>query len=91
MKGHVVASGTLVPVTEIALRGGKVILTCTATGPIPASDDVGAVTVFGEDGICFGQGYCNLTWPEVRPCDTLLLTITMGVDRCYGDAEAATS
>lgn len=89
MKGHVVAAGTCVPVTGIALRGGKVILTCTATGPIPASDDVGAVTVFGEDGTGFGQGYCNLTWPEVGPDDTLALSVAMNFERCYGDAEAA--
>jgi hypothetical protein len=84
------ASGTRIPVTEVALRGGKIVLTCTAAGPIPASDGVGAVTVFGEDGTGVGQGYCNLTWSEVRPCDTLALSVTMGFESCYGDVEAVT-
>lgn len=83
------ASGARLPVTEVALRGGKVSLECTARGPIPASDGPGAVTVFGEDGIGVGQGYCDLTWREVGPDDTLYLSVTLNFERCYGDAEAA--
>lgn len=89
MTAYVMAGGTRIPVTGFALRGGKMILTCETAGPVPESAGDVAVTVFGEDGIGFGQGYCRVSWQEVRPGEMLALVVAMGLERCYGDAETA--
>jgi hypothetical protein len=83
------ASGVRVPIVAIRLLGGKMHLTCMAAGPLPASSEACAVTVFGEDGAGVCQGYCGVTWREAGPLDTLTLRIALDMARCYGDAEAA--
>lgn len=88
MSGYVVVNGRCFPVTEMRLAGGKMCLTCAVQGPVPTFEG-GAVTVFGADGIGVCQGDSLVTWPDVRPEDTLVVHISMAWDSCYGDAEEA--
>lgn len=85
--GRAVIDGISVPVTSVSLHGGKLILQCTLAGPVRASAG-GAVTIFGDDdaGIC--QGYSDeVSWPEVKEGETLMVSVRMQVANCYGDAE----
>lgn len=73
-------------ISSITLRGGKIVLTCTAKGPLPACDG-GAITVFGEDGAGVCQGYSVFAWSEISPYEMLSFNVAVGFESCHGDAE----
>jgi hypothetical protein len=87
VSGYVIVDGHKIPVTEIRLTGGKMKLTCEVAGPLPSYTGNGPVTVFGEDDVGVCQGYCFMTWAEVRARDLLTVRVWMAVESCYGDSE----
>jgi hypothetical protein len=88
VSGYVVLLGRRLPVMEMRLAHGRICLSCSIRGPVPAYDGTIPVTVFGEDGIGVCQGDCAFSWPEAGPHDTFILNVEMCMNRCFGDAEA---
>lgn len=86
MKGAAVIDGIRLPVTDVRLRGGRMVFWCTVAGPVRAVDGVFAVTVFGEDGTGICQGDCAVRWCDVGPEESLAFRIGLRMDECWGDA-----